>query len=86
MDDTLSTAALVLVQAHLLDAAVAYQHEQAARACANRLLTYLVHHTQLCPITMAHCLANHFGLPLIDLAQIDRHTLPLTLLTPAFFR
>ncbi len=86
MDDTLSTAALVLVQAHLLDSAVAHKHDQAARACASRLLTYLVHHTHLCPVTMAQCLANHFGLPLIDLAQIDRNTLPLSLLTPAFLR
>lgn len=86
MDDTLSTVALVLVQAHLLDSAIAQHHEQAARTCASRLLTYLVHHTHLCPITMAQCLANHFGLPLINLAQVDHHTLPLTLLTPAFLR
>jgi type IV pilus assembly protein PilB len=86
MDDTLSTTALVLVQARLLDHALAHQHEQTARAKASRLLTHLVQHTHLCPITMAQCLANHFGLPLINLTQIDPQTLPLTLLTPAFLR
>lgn len=83
MDDTSHTLAAVLVQAKLLEPTVAQEYLQAARAKACRFLDYIVKQSNLCPVTIAQCLARHFDLPYLDLQSIELHALPLNLLTPS---
>ncbi|MCR9192311.1 MAG: ATPase, T2SS/T4P/T4SS family [Gammaproteobacteria bacterium] len=86
MDDTLNATAALLVQHKLLSQETAWQCQKSAILNACRFLPYVVQHSQICPQTIAQLLADHFGLRVVDLSQIDPSTLPKTSHTTSILR
>lgn len=78
--------AQLLVKNKLLEEAVAFEYQKAAKASKQSFLHYLIQYHLIPPEKIAHSIACGFGIPLLDLDCINKANIPRTLISEKLIR